>query len=266
MHTTDPFATALGGSAGEEYPNAKRNLLEDLNSAGAEQTVMLPPPPQKENISVYLRSVRKQSKQSKLYFYVSLVRVKPITAQEKEIASGFREADSKSGEGEETVHFPSEFQVNLTAPRDSQTFKNSVNGVGRMQHHFTFSRILKPQVGQTEIFASLVCPKVKDFLGGQNQLLFTYGATSAGKTWTMQGEHGNSGIIPRSIDTIFNTIGSKVSDTSVQPSGFNRVVSISQAEQEQQRNQKQSVFRLGLDLQKKSRPPSPDTSVLSGCR
>ena len=55
MHTTDPFATALGGSAGEEYPHAKRNLLEDLNSAGAEQTVMLPPPPQKENISVYLR-------------------------------------------------------------------------------------------------------------------------------------------------------------------------------------------------------------------
>ena len=107
---------------------------------------------------------------------------------------------------------------------------------------------------------------VKDFLGGQNQLLFTYGATSAGKTFTMQGEHGNSGIIPRAIDTVFNTIAAKVSETAVQPSGFNRVVSISQAEQEQQRSEKQSVFRLGLDLQKKSRPPSPDTSVLSGCR
>ena len=62
MHVTDPFSTALGSTAGEEYPNAKRNLLEDLNSAGAEQTVMLPPPPQKENISVYLRSVRNQQK------------------------------------------------------------------------------------------------------------------------------------------------------------------------------------------------------------
>ena len=68
MHTTDPFATALGGSVGEEYPNAKRNLLEDLNSAGAEQTVMLPPPPQKENISVYLRSVRKLQKLIKSTF------------------------------------------------------------------------------------------------------------------------------------------------------------------------------------------------------
>ena len=199
-------------------------------------------------------------------FYISLGRVKPKTAQEKEIASGFREPDTKTGEPEETVLFPSEFQVNLTAPRDSQTYKNSVNGVGKMKHHFTFSRILRPEVDQKEIFASLVCPRVKDFLGGQNQLLFTYGATSAGKTFTMQGEHGNSGIIPRAIDTVFNTIAAKVSETAVQPSGFNRVVTISQAEQEQQRSEKQSVFRLGLDLQKKSRPPSPDTSVLSGCR
>ena len=54
MHVTDPFATALSGSSEENYPNAKKNLLDDLNSAGAEQT-MMPPPPQKENIEVYLR-------------------------------------------------------------------------------------------------------------------------------------------------------------------------------------------------------------------
>ena len=194
-------------------------------------------------------------------------RVKPETAQEKAIAAGFsRDPDSQSVEGEETVLFPTEFQINLTAPRDSQTFKNSLNGVGKMKHHFTFSKIIKPDVGQEEIFRDLVCSKVKDFLGGQNQLIFTYGATSAGKSFTMQGEHGHSGIIPRAIDTVFNTISSKVSASPVQPVGFNRVVAVSQAEQDQQRNEKQSVFRLGLDLQKKSRPPSPDTSVLSGCR
>ena len=212
---------------------------------------------------------------SKLGYNLSVFcRVKPKTAQEKEIATGFsREPrDPKSGEEKEenTVLFPSEFQVNLSAPRDSQTFKNSANGVGQMRHHFTFSRIIKPEVGQQEIFRDLVCPRVKDFLGGQNQLLFTYGATSAGKTFTMQGEHGNSGIIPRAIDTVFNTIGPKVvsTDCPVQPSGFNRVVSVSRAEQDQQRSEKQSVFRLGLDLQKKSQPspPSPDSSVLSGCR
>ena len=107
---------------------------------------------------------------------------------------------------------------------------------------------------------------VKDFMEGQNQLLFTYGATSAGKTFTMQGELGNAGIIPRSIDTIFNTIGVKVCETPVQPLGFNRVVSISKEDLDKLRKEKESVFRLGLDLSKKSRPPSPDSTVLSGCR
>jgi kinesin family protein 20 len=41
-------------------------------------------------------------------------------------------------------------------------------------------------VSQTEIFRSVVLPRVKEFLEGQNQLLFTYGATSAGKTYTIQ--------------------------------------------------------------------------------
>ena len=192
--------------------------------------------------------------------------MKPRTAKEKEIASGVTDGDPKAGEGDPTVFIPSNFQINLLAPKESQTYKNSVNGTGKMKHHFTFSKILKPDVGQEEIFCSLVKPKVKDFLGGQNQLLFTYGATSAGKTFTMQGELGNAGIIPRSIDTIFNTIGVKVCETPVQPLGFNRVVSISKEDLDKLRKEKESVFRLGLDLHKKSRPPSPDSTVLSGCR
>ena len=82
----------------------------------------------------------------------------------------------------------------------------------------------------------------------------------------MQGEHANSGIIPRSLDTVFNTIGTKISETvPVQPIGFNRVVSINNNELDQIRRDKESVFKLGLDLNKKSGRASPDSSVLSGC-
>ena len=52
---------------------------------------------------------------------------------------------------------------------------------------------------------------VRDFLEGQNQLLFTYGATSAGKTYTIQGVPGDSGIMPRAVDVIFNTVGDRIS-------------------------------------------------------
>ena len=51
MHVTDPFSTAME-DAHEDYPNAKRNLLEAINNA---ELTMLPPPPQKENLAVFLR-------------------------------------------------------------------------------------------------------------------------------------------------------------------------------------------------------------------
>jgi kinesin family protein 23 len=38
-------------------------------------------------------------------------------------------------------------------------------------------------------------------------VLFTYGITGSGKTYTMMGPLNNPGLIPRSFDVIFNSIG-----------------------------------------------------------
>lgn len=38
-------------------------------------------------------------------------------------------------------------------------------------------------------------------------LLFTYGVTGSGKTYTMTGSPGQGGLLPRSLDMIFNSIG-----------------------------------------------------------
>lgn len=40
-------------------------------------------------------------------------------------------------------------------------------------------------------------------------LLFTYGVTGSGKTYTMTGSPKDQGILPRCLDVIFNTIGSQ---------------------------------------------------------
>ena len=75
----------------------------------------------------------------------------------------------------------SDYQVCLTAPQDSNTFKNSIKGGrGKLIQSYSFTKILKPELSQKDLFSSLVCPMVQDFMEGQNQLLFTYGATSAG--------------------------------------------------------------------------------------
>lgn len=38
-------------------------------------------------------------------------------------------------------------------------------------------------------------------------LLFTYGITSSGKTYTMTGTPQDQGILPRCLDVIFNSVG-----------------------------------------------------------
>ena len=89
---------------------------------------------------------------------------------------------------------------------------------------YTFSHVFPPNTTQSEFFTKTTLPLVQDVLQGQNALIFTYGVTNSGKTYTVQGgkERGTAGILPRSLDIIFNSIGGlhgdgKVSSASTLP-------------------------------------------------
>ncbi|KAI0803102.1 P-loop containing nucleoside triphosphate hydrolase protein [Irpex lacteus] len=73
---------------------------------------------------------------------------------------------------------------------------------------YTFSHIFPPDTSQSDFFKHTTLPLVKDVLEGQSGLLFAYGVTNSGKTYTVQGgrEEGSAGIIPRTLDVIFNSI------------------------------------------------------------
>ena len=103
----------------------------------------------------------------------------------------------------------SETTVNMTNPHDPQD--------GRSKYRFstvppssiyTFSHVFPPNTTQSDFFRKTTLPLVQDVLQGQNALLFTYGVTNSGKTYTVQGgnEKGTAGILPRSLDVIFNSI------------------------------------------------------------
>ena len=81
-----------------------------------------------------------------------MFRVKPKTKKEEEIASSFKVGTS------ETVKIVSDYQISLTAPVESQTFKNSVKGDkgGKLVQSYSFTKILKPEMNQKELFGSLV--------------------------------------------------------------------------------------------------------------
>ncbi|NXM49005.1 KI20A protein, partial [Gymnorhina tibicen] len=96
--------------------------------------------------------------------------------------------------------------VILNAPKESSAMKNSERGVGHAVHSFTFSQVFGPETTQREFFEGSMKDIVRSYVNGVNGLVFTYGVTNAGKTFTIQGTSKDLGILPRSLDVIFNHI------------------------------------------------------------
>ncbi|NXI67764.1 KI20A protein, partial [Anseranas semipalmata] len=96
--------------------------------------------------------------------------------------------------------------VILHAPKESSAMKNSERGIGHSVHRFTFSQVFGPETTQSEFFEGSTKEIVRAYVNGVNGLVFTYGVTNAGKTFTIQGTSKDFGILPRSLDMIFNHI------------------------------------------------------------
>ncbi|NWW77292.1 KI20A protein, partial [Climacteris rufus] len=96
--------------------------------------------------------------------------------------------------------------VILNAPKESSAMKNSERGIGHAVHSFTFSQVFGPETTQSEFFEGSMKDIIRAYVNGENGLVFTYGVTNAGKTFTIQGTPKDLGILPRSLDVIFNHI------------------------------------------------------------
>ncbi|KAM4593885.1 kinesin-like protein KIF23 isoform 2-T2 [Odontesthes bonariensis] len=72
---------------------------------------------------------------------------------------------------------------------------------------YSFKKVFGINTTQMELFEDVAKPLVKDLIHCKNGLLFTYGVTGSGKTFTMTGSPGEGGLLPRSLDMLFNSIG-----------------------------------------------------------
>lgn len=85
------------------------------------------------------------------------------------------------------------------------------------QQVYSFTKVFD-NAPQSEIFDCVARPVVEDFLSfsaGRDKdepkdgLIFTYGITGSGKTYTMEGLKTDPGLIYRTIDFLFNSIGAQ---------------------------------------------------------
>lgn len=96
----------------------------------------------------------------------------------------------------------SDTTVIITPPESATNFRNSNN----KEIQTIFSHVFPPSATQKDIFNVVAVPLVENVIRGRNSLLFTYGVTGSGKTYTMTGESQDAGIMPRCLDVIFNSI------------------------------------------------------------
>ncbi|KAI1898487.1 hypothetical protein AGOR_G00072850 [Albula goreensis] len=101
----------------------------------------------------------------------------------------------------------------LHPPREPWNMKSTERGVSQNVHKFTFTKISGPDTTQLEFFELTMKETVRDVLLGENRLLYTYGITNSGKTYTIQGTGQEAGLLPRALVSVFRKLQGRLYDS-----------------------------------------------------
>eukprot|EP00051_Salpingoeca_urceolata_P011187 m.138222 g.138222 ORF g.138222 m.138222 type:complete len:963 (-) comp17020_c0_seq5:48-2936(-) len=125
------------------------------------------------------------------------LRVRPLTGEERSAGKPVIRID----EPEEDDKEPKSITF-AQPPKGTKAASSSSSSLTK----FTFSHVYDKSATQLDVFAGTTSSLVKGFVAGKNALLFTYGITNSGKTYTMQGDESEGGLLSRSLDILFNSI------------------------------------------------------------
>ncbi|KAL7390078.1 hypothetical protein ABVT39_014523 [Epinephelus coioides] len=123
------------------------------------------------------------------------LRIRPLT-----------ETESDRGEEQGCVAVQDEETLLLKAPKESQNMRTAERGITQSMHKFSFSKIFGPETTQQQFYECVMKTMVKDVLHGENRLLYTYGVTNSGKTYTIQGSGREAGLLPRALVSMFRKL------------------------------------------------------------
>ncbi|XP_071247481.1 kinesin-like protein KIF20B isoform X2 [Salvelinus alpinus] len=189
------------------FDDLKKDLFSEFNSIDSQESCL----EEHEHLQVYLR-------------------IRPFTSTE-----------SENGESQDCVSIELPDTVLLKAPRTSLSARLRDKSAQRFQ----FSQVLGPETTQREMFDGTVRGLVKEVLEGGNSLVFTYGVTNAGKTFTFLGPEANAGILPRSLNVIFNSIEGRVYDQmTIKPQRCREFIRLTKDQQSEEATSKRNLFRL----------------------
>ncbi|KAM8851746.1 kinesin-like protein KIF20B isoform 1-T1 [Synchiropus picturatus] len=157
----------------------------------------------------------------------------------------FTSAEIESGESQDYFAIEPPDTILVKPPGLSLLTRHSTD---RPQPHvgqrFQFSQVYGPETTQRQLFQGTVQDLVKDVLDGGHSLLFTYGVTNTGKTYTFLGPDADAGILPRSLQVIFSSIEDRVfNGMSIKPHRCREFTSLTQEQQAMEATFKSNLLR-----------------------
>ncbi|KAI8359078.1 kinesin motor domain-containing protein [Choanephora cucurbitarum] len=104
------------------------------------------------------------------------------------------------------------YEVVMTPPENTYRTRH------KTPERYRFTRVFREEIDQQTFFNETCLELVKDTLHGKNALIFAYGVTNSGKTFTMLGKEGSqAGLLPRTMNTIFSSIQHYQGNIKVKP-------------------------------------------------
>ncbi|GAA6235615.1 kinesin-like protein KIF20B [Lates japonicus] len=157
----------------------------------------------------------------------------------------FTSAESNNGESQDCVAIEPPDTVLLKPPSLSLSARLSTDkSLPQTGQRFQFSQVYGPETTQRQLFEGTVKDLVKDVLEGGNSLVFTYGVTNAGKTFTFLGPDADAGILPRSLDVIFSSIDEHVfTGMSIKPHRCREFTRLTREQQAEEAVFKRNLFK-----------------------
>uniref|UniRef100_A0A672NXQ7 Kinesin-like protein KIF20B n=1 Tax=Sinocyclocheilus grahami TaxID=75366 RepID=A0A672NXQ7_SINGR len=181
------------------------------------------------------------------------LRVRPFTTSER-----------AEGASQECISIEPPETVILKAHRPSLTARHSERFGPQQAQRFQFSQVYGPDTTQREIFDGTTKSLVKEVLDGGNSLIFTYGVTNAGKTFTFLGPDSDCGILPRSLNVIFKSIEGRIySQNSIKPHRCVDFMKLTEEQQDDEATDKRNLFRRFKDIDPRKTLSSMSSSSCS---
>ncbi|KAG0151042.1 hypothetical protein CROQUDRAFT_651558 [Cronartium quercuum f. sp. fusiforme G11] len=118
-----------------------------------------------------------------------------------------------------------ETEVLLTPPTQVSSGPTTFASQDSSSAKYKFTQVFGPEASQKDFFQATALPLVGDLVEGKSSLCFAYGVTASGKTYTVQGgldsaRDGRSmdpGLLPRTMDVLFNSIGASQTEMPIRP-------------------------------------------------